>query len=449
MAKPSQGLPYFLTSKLTGALLLMGAAVAALVWANSPFAEGYRGLFSTTLGVFFGEYGLKKPLVLWINDGLMGVFFFYVGLEIKREVRIGELSTPRKVALPGFAALGGMVAPALLFWALTTGTPAVRGWGIPMATDIAFALGVLAMLGKRIPTSLKVFLTALAIVDDIGAVTVIALFYTEQVALLSLGIGAALLLVGTILNRLQVRHVGIYFALGLLVWLAFLKSGVHATIAALLMAFTIPSRSKIDGQAFADSVEKELGDLRATGLPELGEVNSLEQQENIDALAGTLGRASSPLIQLEHALVPVVGLLVMPVFALANAGVTLGEGLGEALGSPLAIGILVGLLVGKPLGVVLMSFIAVRTGLAELPEGVTWRHVVGAGFLSGIGFTMALFIAGLAFQEPADVDAAKVGILAASLLAGVTGALLLRTARPAEVESPAAAPELPVAEAQG
>ena len=437
VASSAQGLPHFLTSKLTGALLLMGAAVAAIVWANSPFAASYEALFETTLGVFFGEFGLKKPLVLWINDGLMGVFFFYVGLEIKREVRIGELSSPRRVALPAFAALGGMVVPASIFAAITHGTSAIGGWGIPMATDIAFALGVLAILGDRVPTSLKVFLTALAIVDDIGAVTVVALFYTDEVALLTLGIGAALLVVGVILNRRQVRHTGLYFALGLLVWLAFLKSGVHATIAALLMAFTIPSRSKIDGEAFVASVEGELKALRELGLPARGEVNSLEQQEAVDALGATVTRASSPLLQLEHALVPVVGLIVMPVFALANAGVSLGGGLGEAVQSPLAVGVLMGLLVGKPVGVVLMSYLAVRLRVADLPEGVTWRHITGAGLLSGIGFTMALFIASLAFDAAEDVAAAKVGILLASALAGIAGALLLRTARAPKTEKAA------------
>ncbi len=447
VASAKQGLPHFLTSKLTGALLLMGAAVAAIAWANSPFAESYRELFSTTLGVFFGDFGLKKPLVLWINDGLMGVFFFYVGLEIKREVRIGELSSPRRVALPAFAALGGMVGPASIFAAITMGTPAIDGWGIPMATDIAFALGVLAILGDRVPASLKVFLTALAIVDDIGAVTVVALFYTDEVALLSLGTGAALLLVGVVLNRRQVRHTGLYFALGLLVWLAFLKSGVHATIAALLMAFTIPARSKIDGEAFASSLEGELRALRELGLPKRGEINSLEQQEAVDALGATVHEASSPLLQLEHALVPVVGLLVMPVFALANAGVSIGEGIGEAIQSPLAVGVLVGLLVGKPVGVVLMSFLAVRLRVADLPEGVSWRHITGAGFLSGIGFTMALFIASLAFDAPQDVDAAKVGILLASALAGVTGALLLRSAPAVPSAEPVAAGEMAATEA--
>ncbi len=421
----------FAHHKLAGAGLLMLATVVALVWANSAYAHDYHHLLETYAGVTIGEVVLKKSLHHWINDGLMGIFFFYVGLEIKREVLVGELSTLRKATLPAIAALGGMVVPAALYFALNRGGAAASGWGIPMATDIAFALGVLALLGKRVPLGLKVFLTALAIVDDIGAVVVIAVFYTEGVSIFALLAGTACLLMSVVLNRLGTRSAVAYFVVGTLAWLGFLESGVHATIAAILMAFTIPARTRIDGVDFMDRMRLLMARLETQGVPETTALNTSTQQHLFERMNETIDHASAPLQRIEHALHVPVTFFVLPIFALANAGVTLKSGLGGLvgeLGSPMVLGIVVGLFVGKTAGITLASWIAVKAGLADLPKGVSWKQLTGAGTLAGIGFTMALFIAGLAFSDPAAVEQAKVGILAASLLSGVVGYLLVRMA---------------------
>ena len=418
----------FAANKLAGAFLLMAAAVVAIVWANSPWSETYDAWLSAPFAVTVHGVGLEKPILLWINDGLMAVFFFVVGLEIKRELMAGQLSSVRRAALPAIAAIGGMVVPALLYWALNAGAPTASGWGIPMATDIAFALGVLALLGDRVPLGLKIFLTALAIVDDIGAVLVIAIFYTDDVALVSLGIGAALYALAVIFNRAHVRSPLIYFILGALVWLAFLKSGVHATVAALLMSFAIPSRTRVDGEGFVKRLESRIAELRKVGVPSDRGINTLEQQHIMDDIDAAVSDGSSPLLRLEHALVPMVTFLVMPVFALANAGVTVEGSLAEAVASPVVLGIVIGLFVGKQLGVTVFAWAAVRLGIADLPPGVNWPQIYGVSLLAGIGFTMSLFIAGLAFSDPATLQLAKVGILGASLVSGVAGFLVVRWA---------------------
>lgn len=417
----------FARHKLAGAGLLLLATFVALVWANSPWAEVYHHALHLDVTVALGPLGLTKSVHHLINDGLMGVFFFLVGLEIKRELLVGELSSVRKAALPALAALGGMLLPAALYVAINPEPPLRDGWGIPMATDIAFALGVLAVLGARAPLGLKVMLTALAIVDDIGAVLVIAVFYTDQIATTSLAVGLVGVALSLGMARLGVRNGVAYFIVGLLVWLAFLQSGVHATIAALLMAFTIPTRTRINGPRLVQCLEQTLQNLREVGLPADTGLNSHEQQQVLDDMASIRNAASAPLLDLEHALAPVVTFLVLPIFALANAGVSL-EGVGlDALAGGIALGIVVGLVVGKTVGIVSFTWLAVRLGLADLPRGVTWTHVVGVGLLGGVGFTMALFIAGLAFTTPADLDAAKLGILVASVIAGVVGLLVLRS----------------------
>jgi len=431
MSTAKGGLRGALAHPLAPITLLLGATVAALVWANSPLESTYRALFEMPVGITLGDAGLKKPLLLWINDGLMGIFFFLVGLEIKREVLVGELSRPRKAALALAAAVGGMVVPALLFRLVVGGEGvAAAGWGIPMATDIAFALGLLTLVGDRAPVGLKVFLTALAIVDDIGAVLVIAVFYTDAIALVSLGAGLVLFGLAILANRSGVRNQLFYFLLGSLVWLAFLKSGVHATVAALLMAFAIPARAKLDEESLDETIRGHLGDLRTAA------VGSPRADHALDAIGKTVSNARAPLRALEHQLHPIVGLLVLPVFALANAGVTLDGDLLATAREPLTQGIVLGLVVGKPVGIVAMSMLAVRTRLASLPEGVGWRHVVGAGCLSGIGFTMALFIGGLAFTDDALVGATKTGILAASLVSAVVGLAILRTGPRATAPQP-------------
>ena len=421
----------FAANKLAGAGLLLAATAVALVWANSPLAASYHALFEMPVNVSAGPLEIKKPLLHWINDGLMGFFFVVVGLEIKRELLAGHLRSARMAALPIAGALGGMLIPALLYLALNPTAPGGRGWGVPMATDIAFALGVLAVLGERVPVGLKVFLTALAIIDDIGAIIVIGLFYTESVGLVSLVAGGALFALAIALNRVGMKSSVAYFVLGTLVWLAFLKSGVHATLAAVLMAFAIPARRRVDGRSFEERVQALLGRLRAVGLTGRAELLTHEQHDVISAMAVLLDDATAPLQRLEHVLVPIVTFFVLPAFALANAGVSVGEGFFSALLDEIALGVVVGLFVGKQAGILGFSWAAVRLGVADLPAGVTWRQVHGVAILGGIGFTMSLFVAALAFPAPAEQDLAKVGILVGSLVSGVVGLAVLRGATPA------------------
>ncbi|MDF1505692.1 Na+/H+ antiporter NhaA [Roseisolibacter sp. H3M3-2] len=424
----------------SGGVVLLAATAVALAWANSPWAASYHHLWETPITLGAGGWAARTTLHHLINDGLMAVFFFLVGLEIKREVLAGELASVRRAALPMVGALGGMVVPAALYALVNAGGPGAPGWGVPMATDIAFALGVLALLGDRVPVGLKVFLAALAIVDDIGAVLVIAVFYSGGVAWGALGTAAALVALAALANLAGVRRPGAYAAVGVALWAAVLLSGVHATVAGVLLAMTIPVRTRIAEGTFLREAERVLHDFdaaaqcssadpRATVLGNAGHHTALEELERLS------DAAQPPLIRMEHALHGVVAFAIMPLFALANAGVTLGgDALRAAAAHPVTLGALLGLLVGKPVGIVGFSWAAVRLGWASLPHGVTWRSLAGAGVLGGIGFTMALFIAGLAFPG-ADgaaggasplLDAAKVGVLAASTVAGVAGWLLLR-----------------------
>lgn len=419
----------FARHELAGALLLLVATAVAMICANSPLAHSYHALLEQPVTVSLGPLGMTKSLHHIINDGLMSVFFFLVGLEIKRELLVGELSSIRKATLPAVAAAGGMLVPALVYVLVNPEGPARVGWGIPMATDIAFALGVLAVMGSRVPLGLKIMLTALAIVDDIGAVLVIAVFYTDQIATSALVAGVVGVGISVTASVLGVRSSVVFFIIGLAVWVAFLQSGVHATIAALLMAFTIPARTRIDGAMLVSRVEGVLTDLRRIGPPRDRGLNTPQQQHLLDRLALLRDAGSAPLLDLEHAIAGVVRFLILPVFALANAGVSLaGVGL-AALGEGVALGVALGLVLGKPVGIFGASWLAVRLRIADLPEGVRWAQVLGVGLLGGIGFTMALFIAGLAFPDPQGLDAAKLGILTASVVAGVGGLVVLRSAQ--------------------
>ena len=425
---------FFRLESASGILLLV-AALAALVWANSPAGDTYFRLWRTPGTVALGGLTIAKPLLLWINDGLMAIFFFVVGLEIKREVLVGELAEPRKAALPIAAAVGGMIVPAAVYAALNAGGPAEAGWGIPMATDIAFALGVLALLGRRVPLSLKVFVTAVAIVDDLGAVLVIAIFYTEKLSLGMLVLGNAFLLVLVLLNLAGVRRTWPYALLGAALWVAFLKSGVHTTVAGVLLALTIPARRKIDASEFLRRAELLLAEFREDVRPGRRRPTA-DQRDSLHALESAAEQLETPLARLEHALHPWVAFFIMPVFALANAGVAVEGDLLATLGQPVSLGIVLGLLAGKQIGVLGAAWLAVKAGIAAMPAAVRWREVWGMSLLCGIGFTMSLFIAGLAFADPALLDGAKIGILAGSLLSGLAGAAVLL--RPA---SPAGAPE--------
>jgi len=421
---------WFVHSEVTGSILLLACTVTALVWANSPWAGTYNDLLHTYIGVGWGDSVFKLSLHHWINDGLMVIFFFVVGLEIKRELVVGELSSFDKAALPVAAALGGMVVPALLFFVLNTGGETARGWGIPMATDIAFALGVLAIFGKRVPLGLKVFLTALAIADDLGAVAVIALFYTEQINVWALVVAAVFLAILVPVVRLRVKRRGIVLALMVLVWLAVFASGVHATVAGILLAMVIPVRPAVRPKEFIIEAEAYLD--KAKNKIQSGSciVTDREQLDAIESIHIRAGDALPAGLMLEHTLHPVQVWLILPLFALANAGVSLGGDLGAVLVSPLALGIMAGLVIGKPLGITLLSWIAVRVGKGMLPERVTWMQVAGAGCLAGIGFTMSLFISDLAFNDAALITAAKIGILFASLTSGILGFVILSRALP-------------------
>ncbi|WP_412486671.1 Na+/H+ antiporter NhaA [Shewanella chilikensis] len=382
----------FLSQESAGGILLMIAVALAMVLANSPLAGVYQGFLDTPMQLRLGALDINKPLLLWINDGLMALFFLLIGLEVKRELLEGALSSVSKASLPTFAAIGGMLVPAAVYLLFNANDPVTQGgWAIPAATDIAFALGIMALLGNRVPVALKVFLLALAIIDDLGVIVIIALFYSSDLSMISLVIAAAAVIGLIILNRRGVTALGAYGVLGAILWVAVLKSGVHATLAGVIIAFCIPLRDKQGG---------------------------------------------SPSEHLEHTLHPWSTFLILPVFAFANAGVALGGMSLESLVSPVPLGIALGLLLGKPIGVVLFSFIAVKLRLAELPEGIAWRHIIPMAVMCGIGFTMSMFIASLAFEHGGVVysDLARLGILIGSMLAAVVGYFWLSKVLPEKGE---------------
>lgn len=409
-------------------LLLVACALVAIAIANSPWAGAWEHLWHTELAFRLGDAAIGKSVAHWINDGLMVLFFFFVGLEIKHEVLDGHLRSVRQAMLPLAAALGGMLAPAGIYAAVVHahGDPtAIRGWGIPMATDIAFALGVLALLGKRVPTGLKVFLASLAIADDLGAVLVIAIFYTDEIAWQYLGFGAAVLAVSFASNKAGVRRTWPYVVYGLLLWGLFLGSGVHATIAGVALALTVPARRRLDEREFTRRGRLLLDEFDRVGAPD--PLTNAEQLEVVHELQRHASDVQAPLQRMTHALHPLIAHLIVPVFALANAGVDVSSGLTNALTHPAAHGVFLGLLVGKPAGILLATWFAQRVLRCPLPANVSWSHVHGVAWLAGIGFTMSLFLDSLAFAgAPAAFDASKVAILLASTLAGIVGFMLLR-----------------------
>ncbi len=384
----------FFEIKEAGGILLITCALIALVWANSAWSASYTTLWQTEVGLSIGTLEFKHTLLHWINDGLMTLFFLFVGLEIKREILVGELSSWRLATLPLAAALGGMVVPAILYTAMNLNSPTLRGWGIPMATDIAFALGILGLLGKRIPLGLTVFLAALAIADDLGAIVVIAAFYTSELSIAAIVAAACTLLLLVIANRAGVRSMLLYVVLGIVTWVCVLNSGIHASIAGVLLAMTIPARARIRTTQFV--------------------------RHSRALIAGT------PLGRIEHSLYPWVSFLILPVFALANAGVVLNADISTIVTSSVTVGIVLGLFLGKPIGILLFAWIVVKLNLTQLPANVSWRHLQGVALLAGIGFTMSIFIATLAFADPTLLLQAKVGVLLASTAAAVGGWLLLR-----------------------
>ena len=444
----------FLRQGSAGGAVMLAAAVIAVAWANSPASDSYFGLFGTTIEIAFGDFHFHHLSELtvreWINDGAMVVFFFVVGLEIKREVVVGDLRDPKTAALPAIAALGGMLVPAgiyLLFNRVLLAGPGAEpgAWGIPMATDIAFAVGIVAMLGRRVPVSAKLFLLALAIVDDLGAIIVIALIYTDQLYVGWLLAAAAGLCGIALMNRLDVRAPSVFVIAGSLVWLAMLESGVHATLAGVAVAMLTPVTSFLDPRRFDDHA-RPLVEKVSQYVPD--EVPLHRTDHHTIARVGTiiedLRRLSyetlPPLSRLELKLAPVSSFLIVPTFALANAGVRIeGDAIRGALDDPVLLGVALGLIIGKTVGVTGFAFAAVRLGLGRMPQGTTWRHILGIGMLSGIGFTVALFVASLSLAGPA-LDSAKIGIFAGSLLAGGGGYLFLRAgdvrAEPGDPDEP-------------
>ena len=418
----------FMRMEAGSGILLMLMAVLALVLANSAWSEEYFSILQVPLTVGAGSFIISKPILLWINDGLMAIFFFVVGLEIKREVLVGELSSPRQAMLPIMAAIGGMVVPAGMYVLVTGGTPYVDGWGIPMATDIAFALGILALLGSRAPVSLKIFLTALAIIDDLGAVLVIAIFYTSQIKMVALLAAAAILAVLVAGNRLGIQKTSFFVVLGIALWFALLKSGVHATVGGVILALTIPARSRLDPRSFSKKVTDLLGQFKATSGEE-EETSGESNQEVVHSIEVLSKAAETPLTRMEHALHGWVAYAIMPVFALANAGVDFrGVNILDALLHPASLGILAGLVIGKQVGVMFFSWLALKLKIADMPGGVNWLQLYAVAIMTGVGFTMSLFIAGLSFDDPLVLERAKTGIIAASFVAGIASYALLAMA---------------------
>lgn len=411
------------TGSIGGIVLLVTTAVA-LVWANSPWAESYVHLWELKLVVGPADGPLEMSLHQWINDAFMAVFFLLVGLEIKRELMVGELASPRQAALPIMGALGGMIVPAILYTMVNAGGSGSAGWGIPMATDIAFALGIITLLGSHVPVGLKVFLTALAIVDDLGAVLVIAIFYTAALNVTAMLAAAAALVVLVLLNRLRVVKLLPYLLVGVALWYFVLQSGVHATIAGVVLAMTIPAATRINAPEFSARARDLLDEFDRAETGAANVISNRGQQEALHAMDQAASDVNAPLLRLEHMLNRPVAFFIMPLFALSNAGVALGS-VGEALATPIAIGILLGLVLGKVIGISAFSWLAVQLGWAELPQNARWGTLVATAMLGGIGFTMSLFIAGLAFPDAALLDQAKIGVLTASTVAGVLGYLVL------------------------
>ncbi|PWK18320.1 Na+/H+ antiporter NhaA [Xanthomarina spongicola] len=408
---------------LSGILLLL-TTIIALVWANSSFGNIYRELWQYDIGIVTDSFEFKKPLILWINDGLMAVFFFLIGLEIKRELMIGELNSMKKIAFPLVGALGGMLVPVVLFLVLNQNPETTKGWGIPMATDIAFSLAVLNVLGKRVPLSLKIFLTAFAIVDDIGAVLVIALFYSGTINISMLFIAICMLAVLYLFSFKGFYSKYVFFFFGTVIWFLFLNSGIHPTVAGILMAFSVPIRQKIDTTTFLEQLENVYKDIKNTSILQKP-ILSKEQIILVDDLEDWASQFQSPLQRLEHDLHGWVAYFIIPIFALANAGVLIDSS--AYLDTALVTNIIICLVLGKGIGITSIVLLAKKIKLIAIPSDIGVKQIIGVSFLAGIGFTMAIFIASLAFAStPEFIDSAKIGILIGSFISAIIGYLILR-----------------------
>ncbi len=424
--KPTQR---FFRKEAASSLLLLATTIIALAWANFPVFESYHQVWHTEIGFTIGQATITKSLIHWINDGLMALFFFTVGLEIKREILVGELSSLKMALLPVIAAIGGMVVPGLIYVIFNYGKPGISGWGIPVATDIAFSLGAIALLGSRLPVGLRVFLTAFAIADDLGAVLIIAFFYTKSIALPYLTGGAVCVLIMLVGNLLWVRWLPFYIFLGLCTWIFIMGSGVHATVAGVVVAMLIPAKGKYDMIHFVKRVRRIVENIsthRYTDGYWYSIFLKTDHLKAVHAIELNCHQVSTPLQRLEHALHSWVVFLILPLFAFFNAGLSFDQiPLAKAINNPITLGCVLGLFIGKPLGIGSATYFAVWSGLATLPDKVRWQHIIGAGMLGGIGFTMSLFISGLSFTDTQFLNYSKLGVLLGSVLSVISGLILL------------------------
>ncbi|RAV29410.1 Na+/H+ antiporter NhaA [Sinomicrobium soli] len=417
----------FMHYEHAGGIVLFLAVIAALILANSPLEHAYNEFWETPLDIRFADFHLDYTLHEWINDGLMAMFFFVVGLELKREMIGGELASFEKALLPFIAALGGMLVPAAIYISMNHNLPSADGWGIPMATDIVFTLALLGLVSKRVPLAAKVFLVALATVDDLGAVIVIALFYSSSLSLVNLSIGLVILGILLIGNFMGVRNILFYAILGISgVWLAFLLSGVHATIAGVLVAFAIPARTKVDENEYSSHIQGLMHRFNRE-IPLKGPLTTPVQHSIIEQIKEVSYAAQTPLQKLETALHPWVNFLVIPLFALSNAGVAVGGNFLDDIANPVSLGVIAGLVAGKCLGIFSFTWLMSKLKITRLPENTGWRHVLGLSLLAGMGFTMSLFVTNLAFNDNEMINQAKYGILLASAIAAILGVLVLKT----------------------
>ncbi len=415
----------FFQIEASGSILLFIATLVALLWANSRWDNFYTELWENNLSIKLNGFVLSRSLLHWINEGLMAVFFFVIGLEIKREILIGELSSLKQATLPVIAAIGGMIFPAFIYYALSKNTVTEAGWGISMATDIAFSLGVLNLLGKRVPVNLKVFLVAFAIIGDLGSVLIITLFYSAGINFSFLIIGLGLFFVLVLFHQLRIRNYHIYMVIGFVIWYMFLRSGIHPTFAGILIAFTIPMRRKIRVPVFKKRMIENLNVFSSKSRSYKKLLNK-RQLAGIDNMEDEIEKVQSPLQFLEHKLHGFVTFIVIPLFALANAGIVFKAFSAEEFFNSTSLNVELSLIIGKLSGLVIFSWISIKIGIASLPEKTRWIHLIGLGLLGGMGFTMSLFISNLAFTDPGLINYAKIGILTGSLVSGLLGFLVLR-----------------------
>ena len=419
----------FTSLEASGGIVMFIAAIVALLWVNFISFESYENIWKTKLTIGITSFSIEETLHFWINEGLMAIFFFVVGLEIKRAMILGDLSSLKKSTFPIMAAIGGMLIPASIFISLNYNQETITGWGIPVATDIAFSLGVLSLLGRKVPLTLKVFLTALAIVDDIGAILIITLFYTSELIWLKLAIAGVLLLILIVANISGMRNPTIYCLLGICIWVCFFHSGIHATIAGVLVAMTVPLKVRINTTEFLERCKNLLKYFEPPNHLRTSKGNSalstVEQRSALNELEIAVKEVESPLQRLEHNLHYWVAFFIIPFFSLSNSGFIIDQN-AFSNASSLTTGIIFGLLAGKPIGIFIFSYLSVKTGIADLPSGVNWKQIIGIGFLAGIGFTMSIFLSGLAFQAYDLIVTSKMAIFTASLLASVIGLLILK-----------------------